>query len=61
VTEGVYKFTMGVPSYMCPTTIAGDFSSDTEFLEFIYKELRERNYMKVDFYRVKRTETTREE
>lgn len=61
VENGVYKLALGIPSYMCLTTIGGEFSSDEDFLNFIYEEIRKRNYMKVDFYKVYRTETIREE
>lgn len=61
VENGIYKLTLGIPSYMFPTTISGEFSSDEDFLNFIYEEIRKRNYMKVDFYKVRRVETTREE
>lgn len=56
-----YKMSIGIPSYMFPTTIAGDFSTDEEFLDFIFKELRERNYMRVDYYKGIRTPNSREE
>jgi len=43
---------------MTLTSIAGDFTSDEEFLGFIYEELRKRNYMRVDYYKVVRTDST---
>jgi hypothetical protein len=57
----IYKFSIAIPSYMTLTSIAGDFNSDQEFLDFIYEELRKRNYMRVDYYKVIRTENPREE
>ena len=56
-----YVFTLGLPSYMTPTTISCDYQTDQEFLDFIYEELRSRNYMRLDIYTVKRNEETREE
>lgn len=56
-----YRFSIGIPSYMFPTTIACDFLTDQEFLDFIYSELNTRNYMRVYFYKVKRTENSKEE
>lgn len=56
-----YKLSIGVPSYMYPTTIAGDFATDEDFLNFIYEELRTRNYMRVYFYKVVRTPSVGEE
>lgn len=52
----IYTFLIGLPSYMSPTTISCEANSDEEFLEFIYKELKIRNYVRLDFYEVKRTE-----
>ncbi len=56
-----YMFLIGVPSYMLPTTIYYSCNSDEEFLDFIYEELRTRNYMKIDKYQVIRTPNVREE
>lgn len=56
-----YKLSIGVPSYMFPTTIAGDFETDDSFLSYIYEELRVRNYMRVYFYQVKRMPSNNEE
>jgi len=60
--EGIsYVFTLGMPSYMVPTTIGYDTESDQEFLDFIYEELRTRNYMRLEIYKVIRTNDSREE
>lgn len=56
-----YIFTIGIPSYMSPTHISGEFESDEEFLKFIYEELRIRNYMRIDYYKVIRTNDSKEE
>ena len=56
-----YTFTIGLPSYMMPTTINCDYETDEEFLDFIYYELRIRNYIRLDIYKVLRKENTREE
>jgi hypothetical protein len=52
---------MGLPSYMLPTTISLECSSDDDFLNYIYNELKVRNYMRLDIYKVKRHEDSREE
>ncbi len=57
----VYKFKMGIPSYMTPTTNIYEASSDEDFLNYIYEELRTRNYMRLDIYKTERTNDTREE
>lgn len=56
-----YKFSIGLPSYMFPTTIAGDYASDQDFLDFIFEELRIRNYMRVYFYKTHRISPNEEE
>ncbi|MGV8961806.1 MAG: hypothetical protein ACOH2V_00225 [Candidatus Saccharimonadaceae bacterium] len=56
-----YKMSIGIPHYMYPTTVACDFSTDDEFLSYIYEDFRIRNYMRVYFYKVVRTEGSREE
>lgn len=56
-----YKVTIGIPSYMHPTSIAGDFETDEAFLDYVFEDLRQRNYMRIDFYKVVRTPSSREE
>lgn len=56
-----YRLTIGVPSYMFPTTISCDFTTDEEFLDYVYNEFKTRNYMRVDFYKVVRTPNSKEE
>lgn len=56
-----YKFTIGIPSYMSPTSLAIDCETDEEFLEYIFSELRKRNYIRKDVYKVNRTFKSREE
>jgi len=58
---GGYIFVIGLPSYMAPTTIATDLTDQNEFLNYIYEELRIRNYMRLYIYRVDRTENAKEE
>lgn len=57
----VYKFKMGIPSYMVPTVNIYEANSDDDFLAYIYEELRTRNYMRLDIYKTDRTNDTREE
>lgn len=52
----LYTLSLGIPSYMCKTTISGEFQSDIEFIDYIKEEIRTRNYVKVYFYKVNRTE-----
>jgi len=59
--NGYYTLVMGLPSYMLPTTISLECSSDDDFLNYIYNELKVRNYMRLDIYKVKRHEDSREE
>lgn len=59
--QPLYKFKIGVPSYMVPTTTSINIDNDDAFLAYIYEDLRVRNYMKLDKYKVIRTENTREE
>lgn len=59
--ENGYKFIIGLPSYMSPTTISSNHSSDEEFLEYIYEELRKRNYMRLYIYKVIRENDSREQ
>lgn len=60
-TEAGYIFSIGVPSYMSPTTISIECDTDEQFLEFIQSELRSRNYMRLDIYKVIRTNDSKEE
>lgn len=47
-----YQLTIGLPSYMFPTTISSDHTTDEDFLNYIYEEVRVRNYLRVEFYKV---------
>lgn len=60
-TDTNYIFILGVPHYMFPTTIISSHDTDQEFLDFIYSELRTRNYMRQFYYKVIRTPEIREE
>lgn len=59
--DNVYQLKMGLPCYMVPTSNIYETDSDEEFLNFIYEELRTRNYMRLDIYKTIRTNDTREE
>jgi hypothetical protein len=50
--DSIYKFIMGIPSYMSPTTISIEADNDDIFLDFIYHELICRNYVRSDFYKI---------
>ncbi len=58
--NSIYQLLIGIPNYMIPTTISGEFDTDEEFLNFVYEELRIKNYMRVYFYEVNRTPHIRE-
>ena len=51
-----YRCVLGIPSYMSPTTIASNHTNDQDFLDFIFNEIRSRNYMRIEFYKVIREE-----
>ena len=51
----VYTLILGIPSYMARTFITAEKSNDEEFLKFAYEELRTRNYVRQDVYKVVRT------
>ena len=59
--SNIYTFIIGLPSYMSPTVINYETNSDEEFLDFIYEELRKRNYMRLDIYKVTRSDVYRRE
>jgi hypothetical protein len=56
-----YTFVIGIPSYMTLTTINCDCDNDTDFLNFIYEELRKRNYVRQEVYVVHRKPEPRKE
>ena len=56
-----YKLILGIPSYMAQTSIATDIDDDVEFINFIEKEIKSRNYLRQEYYKVIRTSGTREE
>ena len=59
--DGVYKVSMGIPSYLTLTSLAGDFSSDEDFLKYVFEEIRKRNYMRVEYYRTVRSPNSKDE
>lgn len=60
-TDSEYIFKIGLPSYMSPTAICGNFDNDEDFLNYVYEELRTRNYMKVYIYRINKIPDSKEE
>lgn len=56
-----YKCILGIPSYMVQTSFAIDCETDQEFLDYVYAELRARNYIRQEVYKVLRNSETREE
>lgn len=59
--ENIYTLTMGLPSYMSPTTITFESETDEGFLDFIKEEIRIRNYMRLYIYKVIREDHKNEE
>lgn len=57
----IYTLTLGVPSYMFPTIIAGEFDTDEEFLTYVQTEFATRNYVRIYFYKVVRLPISKKE
>ena len=55
--NGIYTLLLGVTNDLIPTTISLQTNDPQEFLDFIYEELRTRNYMRTYFYQVRRKDT----
>lgn len=51
----IYALTLGIPSYMARTHIACNADNDEDFLSYIFEELRVRNYVRQEVYKVVRT------
>lgn len=51
-TDTTYVFIIGLPSYMIPTSITYQTEDENDFLNYIYEELRTRNYMRLIIYKV---------
>ena len=54
--NGIYVLKLGVPTPELATQISLQTDSEEEFLEYLEKELKDRDYMRVYYYKVKRTE-----
>lgn len=54
--DTIYDLKIGLPSYMAPSIIIGEYNTDDEFLNFIYEEFRKRNYMRLDIYKIVKTD-----
>jgi len=50
--DDVYSLSLAIPSYMTKTNIGGQFESDKSFLDYIERELKLRNYIRVYFYKI---------
>jgi 3-hydroxyacyl-CoA dehydrogenase len=53
--DDMYNLALGIPSYMAKTYIGIAADNDISFLSYIYEELRKRNYIRQDVYKVIRT------
>lgn len=56
-----YTLELGVPSYMTLTNMSCDAETDSGFLSYIEEELRVRNYMRLEIYKVIRANENRQE
>lgn len=56
LNNGVYSLCLGIPSYDRPTYISLQTDSEQEFLDYICDELKNRNYLRIYFYSIKRTD-----
>ena len=54
--DGMYILLLGVPSPDFPTTISLQTNDPEEFLNYIEDELKNRDYMRVYYYSIKRKE-----
>lgn len=54
--NGIYVLLLGVPSPDFPTTISLQTEDAQEFLDYVEDELKNRDYMRVYYYNVKRKE-----
>ena len=52
-TDGIYELRLGVPHDSMPTYISMQCDSKEEFLEFLEKELANREYLRVYYYKIK--------
>jgi len=49
-----YKFKIGIPSYMMPTTLVTDIDDENVFLNLVYTELKTKNYIRNFYYKINR-------
>ena len=54
--DGVYILTLGVPSPDISTSISLQTENEQDFLDYIEKELINRDYMRVYYYGIRRVE-----
>lgn len=59
--DGIYILTLGVPAADIPTSISLQTEDPKEFLKYIKEELKSRDYMRVYFYKIKKTEELRKQ
>ena len=53
-TDGIYTLILGVPDDLIPTSISFQTEDSQAFLDYVYEELRTRNYMRTYFYQVRK-------
>lgn len=54
--NNIYSLVIGLPSPNIPTHISIQAQTDDEFFKYIKEELRTRNFLRVYFYNVKKTD-----
>lgn len=50
----IYELTLGIPVEDIPTKISLQTDSEEEFLEYVCDELKKRNYIRTQYFTVKR-------
>ncbi len=54
--NGIYELIIGIPVEDIPTTISLQTDSDDEFLEYVCNELKSRNYIRTQYFTIKRVD-----
>lgn len=54
--NGVYQLLIGIPVEDIPTSISLQTDSEEEFLKYVCDELKARNYLRTQYFTIKRVE-----
>lgn len=57
--NGIYSVALGIPTYLQPTYISLQTNDSNMFLDYVFKELRTRNYIRNYYYKIVKNETHR--